>query len=44
MERKKIKKIIRKVWKNRCANQKLVTIPKECGIEEGDYVEIIKVE
>lgn len=36
----KNKKIIMRVWKNRIKNQKLVTIPKDCEIEEGDYVEI----
>ena len=36
-------KIIRKVWKNKGNNQKLVTIPKDCNIKEGDYVEIRKV-
>ena len=39
-----IKKVIRRVWKNKRADQKLVTIPKKCGIEEGDYVEVIKKE
>ncbi|MBA7557812.1 hypothetical protein ES705_50584 [subsurface metagenome] len=37
-------KVIMKVWKNRAKNQKLVTVPKDCDIEEGDYVEIIKRE
>lgn len=37
------KKIIRKVWKNNKANQKLVTIPKDCNINEGDYVNIHKI-
>lgn len=36
--------IIRKVWKNQANNQKLVTIPKDKDIEEGDYVKIKKVE
>ena len=36
------KKIIRKVWKNKSNNQKLVTIPKESDIDDGDYVEVIK--
>lgn len=36
------KKVIQKVWKNKAANQKLVTIPKDSNIEEGDYVEVIK--
>lgn len=39
----KQKRVIMKVWKNRIKNQKLVTIPKDCDIEEGDYVEIKKV-
>jgi hypothetical protein len=38
-----MKDIIQKVWKNKGANQKLVTIPKDCDIEEGDYVSIKKV-
>jgi len=38
------KKVIMKVWKNRRKNQKLITIPKSCDIEEGDYVEVIKIE
>ncbi len=33
-----------KVWKNKKANQKLVTIPKHSPINEGDEVEIKKVE
>lgn len=40
---KKNKKIIMKVWKNKFNKQKLVTIPKDCSIDEGDYVEIKKV-
>jgi hypothetical protein len=32
----------RKVWKNRSNNQKLITIPKDSDIEEGDYVWIEK--
>lgn len=36
-------KIIVKVWKNRTVNQKLVTVPKDCDIEEGDYVELVKI-
>ncbi len=39
----KDKKIIMKVWKNKAKNQKLITIPKDCDIKEGDYVEIRKV-
>lgn len=37
------KQIIQKVWKNTKANQKLVTIPKDCDIKEGDYVNIQKI-
>ena len=37
-------KIIVKVWKNKGNNQKLVTIPKGSEIEEGEYVEIKRVE
>ena len=40
----KQEKIIQKVWKNKGANQKLVTIPKESEINEGDYVEIKKID
>ena len=39
----KSKRVIMKVWKNRIKNQKLITIPKDCDIEEGDYVEVKKV-
>ena len=34
--------IIQKVWKNKQANQKLITVPKDCDIEEGDFVELKK--
>ena len=37
------KRVIQKVWKNKQANQKLVTIPKDSKINEGDYVEIKKL-
>lgn len=37
-------KLRRKVWKNKGNNQKLVTIPSGCDIEEGDDVLIEKVE
>ena len=39
--------IIRKVWKAKKKNkdyQLLITIPKEEGIKEGDYVKIEKIE
>jgi len=35
--------LIQKVWKNKGNGQKLVTIPKDSKIKEGDYVEIKKV-
>lgn len=38
----KEEKIIMKVWKNKIKNQKLITIPKDCDIQEGDYVEVKK--
>ena len=36
-------RIIVKVWKNKGANQKLITIPKDSNISEGDYVEVKKI-
>ena len=39
----KYKRIIRRVWKNKQIDQKLITIPKDCDIDEGDYVEIKKI-
>lgn len=39
-----VKNLIRKVWKNKGNNQKLITIPKDSPIEEGDYVKIISIE
>lgn len=36
--------IIKKVWVNKFNKQKLVTIPKDCSIKEGDHVSIRKVE
>ena len=39
----KQEKVIMRVWKNKAKNQKLVTIPKDCDIQERDYVEIKKV-
>lgn len=35
--------IIAKVWLNKGNGQKLVTIPKDAKIEEGDHVRIEKV-
>ena len=37
------KRLIRKVWKRNKTNQKMVSIPKEYPIEDGDYVEIKKI-
>lgn len=36
-------RIIRKVWKNKSNDQLLVYIPKNCGLKEGEFVELIKV-
>lgn len=38
------KSIIAKVWTNKGNSQKLVTIPKDSHIKEGDNVRIEKVE
>ncbi len=35
--------IIRKVLLNKHNNQRTVTLPLDCDIMEGDYVEIMKV-
>lgn len=35
--------VIRKVWKAKATNQMLVSIPKDSGIKEGNYVRIEKV-
>ena len=36
--------IIRKVWKAKKQNQLIITIPKDKGIEDGDYVELKRVD
>ena len=36
--------IIRKVWCAKATGSKLVTVPRNCGIKDGDNVRIIKVE
>ena len=36
-------KLVVKVYKNKYSNQKLICIPKDSEIKEGDYVEIIKL-
>jgi hypothetical protein len=38
-----MEKIIRKVWLNKSTNQRMVSLPLDCNVKEGDYVEIIKV-
>jgi len=38
-----MKEIIQRVRINQYNKQKLITIPKDCDIEEGDYVLIKKV-
>lgn len=43
MDKQDKTRVIQKVWKNRIANQKLVTIPKTSEIKEGDFVEIKKI-
>ena len=37
------KEVIVKVFLHKKANQKLATIPKDCDIQEGDYIKIIKM-
>lgn len=37
----KYKRIIKQVIKNKTNNQLMVTVPSNCGISEGDYVEIV---
>lgn len=37
------KKIIQIVWKNKYNGQKMITIPKDCDIQEGEYVEVKRV-
>ncbi len=39
-----MKKVICKVRQNKTNKQKQITIPKDCLIQEGDYVEVIKIE
>lgn len=40
---KKDKLVIVKVWKRHKLNQKMITVPKDCDIEEGDFVHLLKV-
>jgi len=37
-------KIIRKVWVRKATNQKLITIPFDSNINDGDYVEVKKID
>lgn len=39
-----MEKIIKQVWVNKSTNQKMITVPKDCDIEAGDYVILKKVE
>lgn len=39
-----IMRMKRKVWKNKSNGQKLLTIPKDSDIEDGDYVWIEKAD
>lgn len=39
-----IEVFVRKVWKNKSNGQKLVTIPKDCPIEDGDEIMFKKKE
>ncbi len=36
-------RIIQKVWVNKANGQKLITIPADSNISEGDFVEVKKV-
>ena len=36
-------RIIQKVWVNKANGQKLITIPADSNISEGDFVEVNKV-
>ena len=38
-----LRKNIRQVWMNKASKQLLISIPKDLGIKEGDYVEIKKI-
>lgn len=37
----KHKRIVKQVLKNRSNNQLMVTVPSNCGVNEGDHVEIV---
>lgn len=41
--KKKDELIIMKVWKSKLKNQKMITIPKDCDIQDGDYVKVEKI-
>ena len=38
------KTVVRRVWVAKATGSKLVTIPRRCGIVDGDYVRIEVVE
>ena len=39
-----MEKVIAKVRVNKLNGQKTITIPKDCSIKAGDYVEVLKIE
>ncbi len=38
-----MEKVICKVRQNKTNKQKQITIPKDCNIKEGDYVEVKRI-
>ena len=36
--------IIKKVWKVKSTGTKYITVPKNCDINTGDFVELVKIE
>lgn len=36
--------IITKIWYAKSNDVKLITVPKDCDLEAGDYVKLVKVE
>jgi hypothetical protein len=41
--KKEEQRVIVKVWIHNYTKQKFVTIPKDCDIKKGDYVEVKKI-
>lgn len=35
--------IIKKIFKNQSNGAKLISIPRNCDLQEGDYVQLVKV-